>query len=57
MNLIRIEEPLYLEDKEGEFINPKFLRLTPGQIVPRIIVYSPNKGISVLSKKKGKRQE
>jgi hypothetical protein len=37
------EEPFSLVDEKGEYVNPKFLYLTPGMVVPRIPAYSPNK--------------
>ena len=40
------EEPFSLVDEKGEYVNPKFLNLTPGMVVPRIPVYSPNEIIS-----------
>ena len=37
------EDPFSLVDEKGEYVNPKFLVLTPGMVVPRIDVYRPNK--------------
>ena len=40
------EEPFSLVDEKGEYVNPRFLRLAPGMVVPRIPVYSPNETVN-----------
>ncbi len=33
------DEPYFLTDSEGDYINPKYLDLKPGMVVPRVPAY------------------